>query len=183
MATCPDGHEIPDSRRQGSHSSAGGSAPEALTGYVSARPSYLPNLIAGIAASVGVIVGSIGPWASVPAFTKNAIGADGTYTLVFGAASGIALFTLLNLGRSNAGRRWLAPIAWSVSVVGLLCLFIAITDIADILSAPTTDFFGVTTGVQVDWGLWMVAISSAALFVTASVVAVQLRRALRTTTA
>ena len=141
-------------------------------------PFYLPNLIAGIAASVGVIVGSIGPWASVLAFTKNAIGADGTYTLVLGAASGIALFTLLNLGRSNAGLRWLAPIAWSVSVVGLLCLLIAITDIADVLSAPTTDIFGVTIGVQVEWGLWMVAISSAALFVTATVVAVQVRKAI-----
>ncbi len=141
-------------------------------------PFYLPNLIAGIAASVGVIVGSIGPWASVLAFTKNAIGADETYTLVLGAGCGIALFTLWNLGRSNAGLRWLAPIAWSVSVVGLLCLLIAITDIADILSAPTTDIFGVTIGAQVEWGLWMVAISSAALFVTATVVAVQVRKAI-----
>jgi hypothetical protein len=182
MATCPDGHEIPEGRRQGSDSSAGGYTPEALTGHVSARPSYLPNLIAGIAASVGVIVGSIGPWASVLAFTKNAIGADGTYTLIFGAASGIALFVLANLGGANTGLRWLAPIAWSVAVLGLLCLLIAITDIADVLSTPTTDF-GVTTQAQVEWGLWTVAISSAALFVTASVVAVQLRRALRTTTA
>ncbi len=183
MATCPDDDEIPEGSRQGSNSSAGGYTPEAPTGYVHARPFYLPNLIAGIAASLGVIVGSIGPWASVLAFTKNPIGVDGTYTLVFGAASGIALFTLLILGRSNAGRRWLAPIAWSVSALGLLCLLIAITDIADVLSAPTNDFFGVTVRVQVEWGLWMVAISSAALFVTASVVAVQLRRALRTTTA
>ncbi len=179
MATCPDSHEIPEGRRQGSNSSAGGYTPEALTGHVNARPFYLSNLIAGIAASVGVIVGSIGPWASVQAFTNNAIGADGTYTLVFGTACGIALFTLLNLGRLNAGRRWLAPIAWSVSVVGLLCLLIAITDIAEILSPPTTDLSGVTTRVQVEWGLWLVAISSAALFVTASVVAVQLRRTLR----
>ncbi len=144
-------------------------------------PLHLPNLIAGIAASVGVIVGSIGPWASVLAFTKSPIGADGTYTLVLGIASGIALFTFLNLGRSNAGLRWLAPIAWSVSVVGLLCLLIAITDIAEILSAPTTDIFGVTIRAQVEWGLWMVAISSAALFVTATVVAVKLRKTLRTT--
>ncbi len=166
MATCPDGHEIPEG--QGFRGDCG--AP------------LVVNLIAGIAASVGVVVGSIGPWTSILAFTENAIGADGTYTLVFGAASGIALFTLLNLGRANAGLRWLAPIAWSVAVLGLLCLLIAITDIADVLSAPTTDF-GVTIRAQVEWGLWMVAISSAALLVTASVVAVQLRRALRTTTA
>jgi hypothetical protein len=153
------------------------SAADALA-LATKAPLYLPNLIAGIAASVGVIVGSIGPWASVLAFTKNAIGADETYTLVLGAASGIALFTLLNLGRSNAGLRWLAPIAWSVSVVGLLCLLIAITDIADVLSAPTTDIFGATIRAQVEWGLWMVAISSAALFVTATVVAVQVRKAI-----
>lgn len=163
---------------QGRESSSGGSTPEVPAGFVNAAPFYLPNLIAGIAASVGVIVGSIGPWASVLAFTKNAIGVDGTYTLVLGIASGIALFTLLNLGRSNAGLRWLAPIAWSVSVVGLLCLLIAITDIADVLSAPTTDVFGVTMRAQVEWGLWMVAISSVALFVTATVVAVQVRKAI-----
>ena len=153
-------------------------AADAALALATKAPLYLPNLIAGIAASVGVIVGSIGPWASVLVFTKNAIGSDGTYTLVLGAASGIALFTLLNLGRSNAGLRWLAPIAWSVSVVGLLCLLIAITDIADVLSAPATDIFGATIGVQVEWGLWLVAISSAALFVTATVVAVQVRKAI-----
>lgn len=163
---------------QGGNSSSAGYTPGASTGFANASPLYLPNLIAGIAASVGVIVGSIGPWASVLAFTKSAIGADGTYTLVFGAVSGIALFTLLNLGRLNAGLRWLTRIAWSVSVVGLLCLLIAITDIADILSAPKTDIFGVTIGVQVEWGLWMVAISSAALFVTATVVAVQVGKAI-----
>ncbi len=151
----------------------------APTGNVNARPLYLPTLIAGIAASVGVILGSIGPWVSVPAFSQNAIGADGTYTLVFGAASGIGLFTLLTLGRANAGLRWLAPIAWGVSVLGLLCLLIAITDIGDVLSAPD---FGVTIRAQVEWGLWTVAISSAALFVTATVAAVLLRRAPRTTT-
>ena len=171
----PSGKREHDQSRQ--HGDDNTSAADAIA-LATGAPFYLPNLIAGIAASVGVIVGSIGPWASVLAFTKNAIGADGTYTLVLGAASGIALFTLLNLGRSNAGLRWLAPIAWSVSVVGLLCLLIAITDIADVLSAPTTDIFGVTIGVQVEWGLWMVAISSAALFVTATVVAVQVRKAI-----
>ncbi len=154
----------------------------APTGNVNARPLYLPTLIAGIAASVGVILGSIGPWVSVLAFSQNAIGADGTCTLVFGAASGIGLFTLLTLGRANAGLRWLAPIAWGVSVLGLLCLLIAITDIGDVLSAPTTDF-GATIRAQVEWGLWTVAISSAVLFVTATVVAVLIRRAPRTTKA
>jgi hypothetical protein len=57
-------------------------------------------------------------------------------------------------------------------------LLIAITDITDVLSAPTTDIFGATIRVRVEWGLWMVAISSGALFVTATVVAVQVRKAI-----
>ncbi len=166
---------------QVSDSLSGGYAAAAPTGFTNAAPFYLPNLIAGMAASVGVIVGSIGPWASVLAFTKNAMGGDGTITLILGIACGIALFTVLNLGRTSDGLRWAAPIAGVVSVAGLACLVVAIIDIVHILSAPTTDIFGVTIGVQVEWGLWMVAISSAALFVTAWVIAVQVRKALRTT--
>ena len=65
------------------------------------------------------------------------------------------------------------------SLAGLLCLVIAIIDIVHILSTPTADFFGVTIRAQVDWGLWMLAISSAALFVTARVLAVQVAKAIR----
>ena len=70
---------------EGSDSRSGGYTPEAPAGFVNAAPFYLPNLIAGIAASVGVIVGSIGPWASVLAFTANAVGRDGTITGCCGA--------------------------------------------------------------------------------------------------
>ncbi len=197
MASCPSGHE----NGEGRHFCGECGAPLVARSAVAAQaelhpqpmphrhwdankssannaPPYFPNLIAGIAASVGVIVGSIGPWASVSAFTESAIGPDGIYTLVLGAACGIALFTLSNLGRSHGGLRWLVPIAWSVSVVGLLCLLIAITDIADVLSVPTTDICGAIIRVQVEWGLWTVAISSAALFVTATVVAIQVRKAI-----
>ena len=132
---------------------------------------------------MGVIVGSIGPWASVLAFTKNAVGGDGTITLILGVLSGVALFTLLNLGRKGVGLRWLTRIAWGVAVAGLPCLVIAIIDIVDVLSRDTTDVFGVTIRLQVEWGLWMVAISSAALFATAWVVAVQVRKAIRKTPA
>ncbi len=170
-------HPQPNPHRQGHENKSAADAIALATG----APFYLPNLIAGIAASVGVIVGSIGPWASVLAFTKNAVEGDGTLTLILGIASGVALFTLLNLGRTRVGLRWLARIAMGVSLAGLLCLVTAINDISNVLSAPTTDLFGVTIRVQVEWGLWMVAISSAALFVTAWVVAVQLRKALRTT--
>ena len=145
--------------RQGRNSPSGGFTPEASNRLVNA-PFYLPNLIAGIAATVGVIVGSIGPWASVLAFTKNAMEGDGTITLILGAASGIALFTLLNLGRKGTGLRWLPRIAWGVAVAGLLCLVIAIIDIADIRSRSMPDVFGVTIRLQVEWGLWMVAICS-----------------------
>ena len=65
------------------------------------------------------------------------------------------------------------PNRLGVDVAGLLCLVIAIIDIVDVLSRDKTDVFGVTIGLQVEWGLWMVAISSATLAATATVVAVQ----------
>jgi galactitol-specific phosphotransferase system IIC component len=76
-------------------------------------------------------------------------------------------------------RAWLAPIARGVAVAGPVCLVTAIIDIVDVLSRTTT-VLEVTIRMRVEWGLWMVAISSAALFATAWVVAVQVGKAIRT---
>ncbi len=139
---------------------------------LNAAPYYLPNLIAAIAASVGVVVGSVGPWASLAWVTANGASASawwqGKTTLALGAVAGIALFTLLNRGRTGSGTRWLAPLAWIAPVAGLVSLLIAIISIVNVISTSHQ-----LVGLQVEWGLWVVAISSVVLCVTASVAAAQ----------
>jgi len=142
---------------------------------LSARPYYLPNLIAAIVASIGIIVGSIGPWLHF--LTVSTVNGLGVYrwtllTLILGAASAVALFTQLNWGRTTFSLRWAVPLTWAVVVAGVGCLTIAVVFIVRITGASNA-LFGTAIAVQVDWGLWMVAISSVALCVTATVVAVQ----------
>ncbi len=142
---------------------------------LSATPYYLPNLIAAIVATIGIIVGSIGPWLHfLTVGTVNGLGVNSwtLLTLILGAVSAVALFTQLNLGRTTFSLRWAVPLTWAVVVAGVGCLTIAVVFIVRITGA-SNDLFGTTIAVQVDWGLWMVAISSVALCVTATVVAVQ----------
>jgi len=146
---------------------------------LSAAPYYLPNLILALVASVGIIVGSIGPWLHLLMVNSiNGLGVNGwtLVTLILGALSGIALFTQLNWGRTTFSLRWAVPMAWAVLVAGVGCLAIAVVFIVRIFGA-SNDLFGTTIAVQVDWGLWMVAISSAVLCVTSAVVAVQIGKA------
>jgi hypothetical protein len=139
---------------------------------LSAAPYYLPNVIAAIVASVGVVVGSVGPWASLAWITANGATASGWWqgktTLTLGAVAGIALFTLLNRARTGSGTRWLAPLAWIAPVAGLVCLLIAIISIVNVTSTSHQ-----LVGLQVEWGLWLVAICAVVLCVTGSVAAAQ----------
>ena len=146
---------------------------------LSAAPFYLPNVIAAIVASVGIVVGSIGTWASVvaPVGPLSWGGMDfngnwGVVTLVLGAVSAVALFAQINWGRTSFSLRWAVPIAWAVLVAGVGCLAIALVNIATVTSVSKA-VFGVAHVAQVGWGLWLVAICSALLSVTAAIVAVQ----------
>ena len=131
-----------------------------------ASPYYLPNLVAAMVASVGVVVGSVGPWATLAAFlTANGGWLHGTITLVLGAVSGVTSFTLLNRGCAGVDPRPLLVLAWVAPIAGLICLVIAVIDIHRVTTAGEL--------VQIGWGLWMVAICSAALCITAAVVAMQ----------
>ncbi|MFV9431595.1 MULTISPECIES: DUF2510 domain-containing protein [Rhodococcus] len=146
-----------------------GSGPAQFTTSTPAT-NYLPNLIAAIAASVGIIIGSIGPWASFMAFSKNGIDGDGGITLALGIVAAIALFSILARGgKSRIGDRWLGVIA------GVICLVISLVDIMDV-SSMSTEVFDRTVGVQIGWGLWLTALSSAALCLTGLTVARQTRR-------
>ena len=133
---------------------------------LSDSPYYLPNLVAAMVASVGVVVGSVGPWATVAELlTKNGAWLHGTITLVLGAVAGIASFTLLNRARAGVSPRSLLVLAWVAPIAGLICLVIAAIDIHYVATAGEM--------VQIGWGLWMVTICSAALGITAAVVAMQ----------
>ena len=129
-------------------------------------PYYLPNLVAAMVASVGVVVGSVGPWATVAAFlTANGAWLHGTLTLALGVVSGITSFTLLNRARAGVSPRSLLVLAWVAPIAGLICLVIAVIDIHQVATAGEL--------VQIGWGLWMVAICSAVLCTTAAIVAMQ----------
>jgi hypothetical protein len=147
---------------------------------LSAAPYYLPNLIAAIVASVGIIIGSIGTWLSILGLAALG-GMDvpdswGLVTLILGGVCGVALFTQLNWGRTSFSLRWAVPIAWAVLVAGVGCLAVALVHIATVNSFSKV-VFGTTHVAQVGWGLWLVAVSSAILCVTVAVVAVQIGNA------
>ena len=73
--------------------------------------------------------------------------------------------SLLNRARAGVSPRSLLVLAWVAPIAGLICLVIAVIDIHQVATAGEQ--------VQIGWGLWMVAICSAALCITAAVVAMQ----------
>ncbi|MFI5508968.1 DUF732 domain-containing protein [Mycobacterium sp. NPDC051804] len=142
---------------------------------INAEPYYRPTLIGGLAATVGIMIGSVSPWLSVIVFTINGLDAGnwGITTLTLGALSGIALVVILLWGRTPFGPRWAVPLAWSVAVAAVACLTFGLTILIRLLAAPKTDLFGITIGPAVGWGLWLLTLSSAVLCATASIVAMQ----------
>lgn len=93
--------------------------------------------------------------------------------MALGIVSAIALFSILARGgKSRIGDRWLGV------AIGVVCLVTSIVDIVDIVdvSSMTTEVFDRTVGVQIGWGLWLTALSSAVLCLTGLTVAKQTRR-------
>ncbi|MFD6860322.1 DUF2510 domain-containing protein [Rhodococcus sp. NPDC060090] len=123
---------------------------------------YTANLIAALVASGGIVIGSLGPWASFFAFSKSGVDGDGIITLILGVVAAVSLFL-----RFSQGADVWAALRWGTPVVGVICLVIAIVDIMN-LTSVTGEFFGETVGVQIGWGLWLLLISSAALCLTSS---------------
>lgn len=140
-------------------------------------PFYLPNMIAAIVASVGIIVGAVGSWASVLAVSLGGLEVKpwGMATLVLGAASVIALFVLVNLSRTNFNLRWAVPVCWAVLLAAVGCLSIGLVEVVRIQSVGAQYDSELLT--QVGWGLWLVVICAAILCITAPVVAAQTAKA------
>lgn len=126
----------------------------------------LAALVAAAASSVGIIIGSFGPWASFLGFSTSGVEGDGVFTLILGLVGATAIFTLWGSGRSRYGLRWVGPVA------GALCLVVAIVDVFAVASTRG-ELFGEAIGARVGWGLWMVALGSLTLCVTAVIAALQ----------
>ncbi len=139
---------------------------------------YLPNLLAAIVASAGIVIGSVGTWASVDVLSGGGLEVQqpwGTVVLTLGIASAIALFVQANIGRTNMSLRWSVPMAWAILIAGVACLAIALVQIVKIRSLGE-DYKNAHL-TQVGWGLWLVAISSGILCATAPIVAAQVAKA------
>lgn len=137
-----------------------------------AAPYYPPTLIVGIAASVGIIVGSIAPWLRVFVISANGLEIDGwgDATLTLGAASGIVLVSQWYGVRTSHGIRWAVPCACVVFVAGATCLALAVINVIRFTSISTEVFSGILD-IRIGWGLWLVAVSSAVLSAAMAIMA------------
>jgi hypothetical protein len=144
-----------------------------------AKSSYRPSLIAAIAASAGVVIGSTGPWATVILFTINGLDTSwwGVTTLTAGALAASSLVLLLFWSRTTFAPRWSVPPAWLATVLGVCCFSMSLPFLIRLLTSPRTDFFGLKIGPGVGWGLWLLTVSSAVLAVAAAAVATHVSEA------
>ena len=136
---------------------------------------YLPNLIVAMVASVGVVIGSLGPWLTFLAFDRTATDGDGMLTLGLGIASAVALFVILNLGRTGEKIRLIRALGRFTVLAAAAAFVIGVAGAVEVRSR-TVEFFGRTVGPQIGWGLWLVLIMSAVLAVTAGIVVNQAPR-------
>ena len=141
-------------------------------------PRYRAALFGAMAASVGVVIGSLGPWFTVMVFTVNGLdaGIAGKTTLILGLLCGIALVVEYFWDRTKLDRRWGVPITWAIAVTGSACLAYSVPFLIKILTIPTQHVMGIPIGAGVGWGLWLLTLSSAALCVTATVVATHIAK-------
>jgi hypothetical protein len=139
---------------------------------------YQPNLIAAMIASVGMCVGSLGPWLTFLMFDRSNTDGDGMVTLGLGIASAVALFSVLNLGRNGDKVRLIRALGRGATLAGVAAFLIGLSDAIEV-SSRKVEFFGRTIGPQIGWGLWLVLIMSAVLAVTAGIVVNQAPRAVR----
>ena len=135
----------------------------------------MPNLIAAMLAALGVMVGSIGPWAQFAAMSRGATDGDGFITLILGLLAALALFCVLNLDRLGKGYRWIVRLCGTATLLGVLCAGTAVVDIFDVRSR-STEVFGAEVHLEVAWGLWVLLVSSILLTATAAILTATARR-------
>jgi hypothetical protein len=111
-------------------------------------------------AIAGIVLGSLGPWATTPFGSKAGTSGDGVITLLIAVAAAALLLTF----KPPRGSRRLIVVA----ALGIVCAYIGISNIIDINNNSTQTVFGVQADlVKVNWGLWMTTLASGVLAVGA----------------
>jgi hypothetical protein len=138
------------------------------------HPYYAPAIVAALAASIGMTVGSLGPWVTL-LLSVNGLeaGGCGVITLSLGTLSGAAILALLLWPHSVIGPRWTVPVAWGAAVAGTACLASIVPILMSIETAPVTTFMDLSISPEVGWGLWLVIVCAAALCASAAFIATQ----------
>ena len=148
--------------------------PEVRPEQIKSAPFYLPNLVAALASAIAVAVGSIGPWIAFMGMSRNNIGdgADGTITLILGIVAALALFALLNFGRTQVRSKRMVALGTVAGIAGVLAFLIGFIDAQEV-SSRKTEILGKTIGPEIGWGLWMILIAGPALAITSAIVVKQ----------
>lgn len=143
---------------------------------VKAAPFYWPNLIAALIAAICVAIGSIGPWITFMGISRNNIGsgADGTITLILGIVAALALFALLNFGRTEVKSGRMVALGTVAGIAGVLAFITGFID-AQAVSSRKAEIFGTTIGPEIGWGLWMILIAGPVLAITSAIVVKQVK--------
>ncbi len=143
---------------------------------VKAAPFYWPNLIAALIAAICVAIGSIGPWIAFMGMSRNNIGsgADGTITLILGIVAALALFALLNFGRTEVKSGRMVALGTVAGIAGVLAFITGFID-AQAVSSRKAEIFGTTIGPEIGWGLWMILIAGPVLAITSAIVVKQVK--------
>ncbi|GIW18558.1 hypothetical protein [Tepidiforma sp.] len=116
---------------------------------MSQQSSHWPLTLTVLSALV--VLGSVGPWASVLFVTVNGTEGDGAFTAVFGGV-GILLAALSFKQQS----RWKYG---AIAGLGGISAVIGVIDWADIASEPESEM---GFGVQVEWGLVLMTLAAMA---------------------
>ncbi len=108
-----------------------------------------------------LILGSLGPWASVMGFSANGIDGDGFITIILGIVAAVATWETVT--RSNAAR-FKAPLV--ALVCGALALALMVYELINIYSS-SSEFFDTTVRASPGWGAWLTTLGAIALSIGA----------------
>lgn len=109
-----------------------------------------------------LVLGSLGPWASVLGFSANGIDGDGWFTLIFGLVAAVATWETVKHAPTP---RFKAPL------VAVICAGLAVAlmvyEIINIYSS-SSEFFDTTVRASPGWGAWLATIGAIALAIGAT---------------
>ena len=141
--------------------------PAPAVGFPAVKRPHTNIYWLAMAAAVGLVIGSIGPWVSVFDVTESGLDKDGVITLP--AALG-AIAGLIHHDRQGTRGGLIASL-----ILGAIAALITIIDYFDV--SGEEDVLGQSADLaSVEWGLYLAVISAIALFVTSLMLFLRHRR-------